>query len=555
MGESFDVNRFTKRRTTLRNDFSSWKSHFQEIADNFRPRRGFFLGQNTGNSNVITGAKKHRAIINSTVMRASKNAQSGLQAGVTSPSRPWKRIGPDDPELNEVEGAAEFHSELDRRMDLVLAKSNFYQATHTAYADFVDFGPAAVQIDEHPEEVIRCAVHPIGSWVAAKNADGHVDVFYRDYKVTGYELVDRFGEDAIEQELLEQIKRNPYARHDLYNAIEPNPFWQDGVPSIGMAAFRYISVWWIGGRQREFVKQHGYHEFPIMVFRFYQSDTSDVYGASPGMDALGDAKQLQHQERTKLEAMDQMVKPALQAPTALKSAGVLTVPGKINYHDSQQKVEPLFQVNLPLQYVLQDIQEIQHRISQAFFEDLFLMITKNVSRQITAREVEERHEEKLIMLGPVLEAISDDFLDPAIDRILAIMRRAKMWPEAPADLLGHEFKVEYTSILAQAQRAVQTIAIEQGYNFVRAVMETHPEIGDRVDADGMADAYFDRIGFPPEAVRSVTDSDALRQQRAQAQQVQQALTMAGEAASAAKDASASGLGDANVLTQMLGQAA
>ena len=102
---------------------------------------------------------------------------------------------------------------------------------------------------------------------------------------------------------------------------------------------------------------------------------------------------------------------------------------------------------------------------------------------------------------------------------------------------------------------MQTVAIEQGYNFARAVMETHPEIGDRIDADGMADAYFERIGFPPEAVRSVTDSDALRQQRAEAQKVQQALDMAGQAAAAAKDASASGLGEANVLTQMMGQAA
>jgi hypothetical protein len=552
--ERHDVQRYERRRQALRNDFTSYKNHYQELADHFRPRRGFFLSQ-TNNDQPITGKKVHDKIINTSPLRSSKNAQSGLQAGVTSPSRPWKRLGPENPEMNEIDGVREFHSELDRRMDLVLAKSNFYQATHTAYADFVDFGPGCIQIDEHAEETIRCTVHPIGSWVAAKNADGHVDVFYRDYKVTGHELVDRFGEDALEPSLVTQIEKEPYKRHNLYNAIEPNPFFEEGRPAIGVASFKYISVWWIGGRTKTFVREHGYHEFPVMVFRFYNADTGDVMGSSPGMDALGDAKQLQHQERTKLEAIDKMVKPPLQAPSSLRTAGVLAVPGKVNYHDSQQKIEPLWNLNLPLQYVLEDIRNIETRISQAYFEDLFLMITNNVAREITAREVEERHEEKLIMLGPVLESISDDFLDPAIDRILAIMQRQGKWPEAPPDLLGEGFKVEYTSILAQAQRAVQTVAIEQGLNFVGAAAPLIPEILDRIDADGMADAYFERIGFPPDAVRSVRDATALRAQRAAQQRANQMLEMAGQAASAAKDASASGLEDANVLSTMMGQAA
>jgi len=555
--EKFDVQRFIKRRTVLRNDFSSFKNHYIEIADNFRPRRGFFLNNpdgRGGNNNPISGTKRHQKVINGTPLRASKNAQSGLQAGVTSPSRPWKKLGPDDPDLNDVPGVRHFHSELDKRADMVLAKSNFYQASHTAYADFVDFGPAALQIDEHEDETFRCMVHPIGSWVAAKNADGRVDVFYRDYKVTGYELVDRFGEEAIEQGMRDQIRRNPYSRHDLYNAIEPNPYYAPG-PAIGLAAFKYVSVWWIGGRQKTFVKVHGYHEFPVMVFRFYQADTGDVYGGSPGMDALGDAKQLQHQERMKLEGIDKTVKPPLQAPTSLKATGVLQVPGKVNYHDGQQKVEPLYTLNLPMQYVLQDIEGIERRISETYFEDLFLMITHNVQRQVTAREVEERHEEKLIMLGPVLESITDDFLDPAIDRILSIMQRRGMWPEAPEELLGHSFKVEYISILAQAQLAVQTIPIEQGLNFTGAAAQYIPEVLDRIDPDGMVDAYFERIGFPPDAIRSIDDANVIREQRAQQIQADQMLERAGAAASAAKDASTSDLTQPNILTQMMGAVA
>lgn len=553
-GERFDVQRFRRRRDTLRNDFSVYRSHFQEIADHFRPRRGFFLNPKLDRSggSPVSGGKTHQKIINSTPLRASKNAQSGLQAGVTSPSRPWKRLGPDNPDLDEVEGAKQFYAELDKRFDLVLARSNFYQAAHTAYADFVDFGPAALQIDEHAEDVIRCVVHPIGSWVAAKNADGRVDVFYRDYRVTGHELVDRFGEDALPVELRDQVRRSPYTRHDLYNAIEPNPYYQEGVPAIGLAAFKYLSVWWIGGKETGFVKTHGYHEFPVMVWRFYQSDTGDVYGGSPGMDALGDAKQVQHQERKKLEALDKLVTPPLQAPTSLQATGVFMVPGKVTYHDGQQKVEPLFKLDLPLQYVLQDIAAIEQRISEAYFEDLFLMITRNVQRQTTAREIEERHEEKLIMLGPVLESISDDFLDPAVDRVLAVMKRAKLWPKAPRELLGVGFKIEYISILAQAQRAIQTIPIEQGLNFAGAAAQFLPEVLDRINPDGVIEEYLDRIGFPPEAIRTRREAEEIRTARGKQIQQQAQLEQAKLAADAAKSAANAPLTEPNVLSGMMG---
>ena len=66
------------------------------------------------------------------------------------------------------------------------------------------------------------------------------------------------------------------------------------------------------------------------------------------------------------------------------------------------------------------------------------------------------------------------------------------------------------SILAQAQRAVQTASIEQGLAFVGEAAQLIPEILDRVDADGVADAYFERIGFPPEATRSVAGNLRLK---------------------------------------------
>lgn len=552
----FTVERFNKRRRSLRDEYASYRSKHNEIAQHFRPRRGFYAndGESTGRGSQgrVDGYKRSQKIVNGTPLRVSKNAQSGLQAGVTSPSRPWKRLSPSVHGLDEVPGVKEFFAETDRRMDVILAKSNFYQATHTAYADFVDHGVGAVQIDEHAEDVIRCLVHPIGSWVAAANADGKIDVFYRDYNPTGHELTARFGIDALPGELADRVRRDPYKRYQLRNAIEPNPFFAGkGVAAIGLAGFRFVSVWWVSGYEREFIHVHGYHEFPVMVFRFYRADVGDVYGSGPGEDALGDAKQLQFMERKKLVAIDKMVDPPLQAPSSLQQKGVSLLPGKVTYHDGNP-VQSLYQLNLPIQYVLEDIAKCEQRISETFFEDLFLMIATTVDRQVTAREIEERHQEKLLMLGPVLESISDELLDPAIDRVVGIMRRTGNLPEAPEELVGVDFKVEYTSILAQAQRAIQTVAIEQGVNFTAATAQFLPEALDRLNADGVLDAYFERIGMPPEAVRSVRDADARRAGRAQQEAQAQQMAMLSEAAKASRDAASAKLTEPNVLTSMLG---
>lgn len=508
-----------------------------------------------GQGSSISGEKRHHSIINSTVIRASKNAAAGLQAGITSPSRPWKKIGPEDEEILEVPGAREAYDDLDKMIDAVLARSNFYRATQTSYGDFVLAGPAAIQIEAHADDTIRCEVHPCGSYVAATNSYGQVDVFYRDYRVTGHELVSKFG-DSLPGEIKDQIKNNRYGKHDLHNAIEPNPFYQEG--SIGISAFPYISVWWVKGHEKNFIKVHGYYEFPVMVFRFATAEAGDVYGEGPGIDALGEAKAIQHQEDMKLRGIDKLIDPPLQAPTQLRQKGVSLIPGHVTYYDGQQKVESIYNISMPLQELRADIQEAERRVSELFFEDLFLMITQNVGRQITAREVEERHEEKLIMLGPVLESIHDEFLDPALERIMGIMRREGTWPDFPEEVIGAGMKIEYTSILAQAQRAIRTISMEQGLNAASAYAQQTGDVSvlDRIDADGWIDEYFQSIGMPGKAVRSKREAEVIREQRAAAEQQAAQMEQMAQGAAIAKDAGAAAQQiEPNVLDQILRGAA
>ena len=80
---------------------------------------------------------------------------------------------------------------------------------------------------------------------------------------------------------------------------------------------------------------------------------------------------------------------------------------------------------------------------------------------MTAREVSERNAEKMLMLGPVLDRLRSELFQPLIERVYGIMDRAGKIAFPPPELAGQPIKVEFISILAQAQKQAGLSAIDQ----------------------------------------------------------------------------------------------
>ena len=154
------------------------------------------------------------------------------------------------------------------------------------------------------------------------------------------------------------------------------------------------------------------------------------------MDALCDVKALQIMQRRKAQAIEIGINPSLQAPTSLRNQKISLLPADVTFVDMLQQqtaaIRPIREVNLQaLQWFTTDIRETQQRVSKAFFEDLFLMLVNSEQSSMTAREVSERHEEKLLALGPVLERLNDELFDPLMDRVYNLMDRAGIIPQEP----------------------------------------------------------------------------------------------------------------------------
>ena len=511
-----------RRWESLKTERSSWMSHWREISENILPRNGRFLD---GDSN--SGGKKHNKIYDNTPTRALDILSAGLMGGLTSPSRPWFKLAMHDDEMNQYHEVKEWLAKVENMMLSVFQRSNIYGSLHSMYQELAAFGTAACIILPDYQDIIRCYPLTIGEYAVATNWRGEVDTIYREFEKSVGETVEEFGIENVSESTRNMYENKKYDQKvKIIHAIEPrrerDPSRQD---SKNMP---YKSVYLeVGAEDGKVLRESGFLKFPAVCPRWDISD-NNVYGNSPAMTALGDVKQLQFNQRMKLRGIDYAVNPPIIAPTSMKGQSAGFLPGGILYHNGDEQGESIrsaFNVNLDLNPLLADINDVRQRIQSAFYADLFLMVSQQ-SQNMTATEVAERHEEKMLMLGPVLERLQNELIDPLIEITFDAMVNAGVLPPPPDAIADQDINVVLVSILAQAQRAIGVNSIDRFVGAIASVAQIKPDVLDNLNGDKWAEIYADSLGIDPRILTNPDDVVAIREQRAQQQaeasQLQQA---------------------------------
>jgi len=218
-------------------------------------------------------------------------------------------------------------------------------------------------------------------------------------------------------------------------------------------------------------------------------------------------------------------------------------------------VRPVYQLSPDFAAIENKIQNTKNAISEGLFADLFMMISQADRPNMTAREVVERHEEKLLMLGPVLERLESELLDPTIDISFDIMLEAGLLPPFPEDLAGQEINIEYISMLAQAQKMIGTTAVEQLTAYVGNLAAAKPTILDKFDEDEAVDSYAGMLGTPPKIIRTAEVVAQIREERAKANAAAQAAAAGPALVEGAKTMSETKIGQNSALDALLAGAA
>lgn len=519
-------------KSSLENERTSFESHWRDLSDFILPRRSRF-----SISDVNKGDRRNQKIIDSTATLAARTLRSGIMSGVTSPARPWFRLTTQDPDLAEWGPVKQWLHLVQQRITASYLKSNLYNILPTVYGDLGVFGTAATSVEEvFNGDVIHAKSFPIGSYWVAKDEFGRINTFVREFRMTVAQLLETFGEKKngeFDWSNFSTYVRGQYDQGNLQTWIDvthfvmPNMEYDQKNP---IAKFKkFTSCYFESGtgydskQDDKYLRESGYDYFPILVPR-WETTAEDVYGTNcPGMEALGDIKQLQNGEKRIMEAVDKMIRPPMKGPTSMKGQAASIISGDITYIDNVngQGFEPVYEVNFRIQEMEMKQSQVRSRIQRSFYEDLFLMLSNLDRRQITAREIEERHEEKLLALGPVLEQINQDLLDPLTDIAFNIHLRQRLLPPPPPELQGMELKVEYISVMAQAQKMLGVSSVERFTQFVGGLAQVDQGVLRKIKADQIVDVYGEMLSVPPSIVR--TDEEV--QQIIQAEQAQQMQQM------------------------------
>jgi hypothetical protein len=261
-----------------------------------------------------------------------------------------------------------------------------------------------------------------------------------------------------------------------------------------LADFAYLSLHFM--EDGTLLRQSGYYEFPVVCARWETKNPSESYGRGPGWKCLGDVKMLQKMQKAKLVALDKNTNPPVVVSSSVQGE-VNLLPGGITRSNSltDAAIKPAYQVQTDLEALDRAIEQVRQTIRAHFFADVFVMLSSQDAPQMTATEVAERRQEKMLLLGPVLQRLKTELLDPLIERAYFILLRQGVLPPEPEYLKGLSMHVEYISTIAQAQRASLLEPLAQAVQWTAQLAQLDPSVSAQVNYAHALTAGLESLGL------------------------------------------------------------
>jgi hypothetical protein len=537
---------YVDRHKRLLKQRKEYEGDWKDIQEYVFPRKGMFFEEGQKSEDK----KSHSKIIDPEALMDLKDLAAALLTGMTPKSRPWLRLTLQDRDMmdnQEVKGW--FHLATSHMLD-IFAWSNLYTGLHSIYKETAGFGTGCMLEEEDIDSFAHFITFTAGEYCLAVNSIGQVDTFYREYELSARNCVKMFGEDVVHEEIrrsaIEAGKQDKVFK--IAHCIQPNVDFNPNMWDVNGMPFE--SVYWCKDKADRIYMRSGYHEFPIFAPRWDVTTTASVYGDSPSRDMLGHVKMLQEMNSGQVKAIHKELDPPMRTPAAFKGR-LSMVPGAQNVDPNPdgKGIGKLFDMNFDYNGVSAKIEDIRLQLRRGYYIDLLKMLASRPGVQpVTAREIAERSEEKMFLLSPLLERFHKDMLNPLITRTFNMMVRKGMLPPPPEDIMGLPMKIEYNSLLAQAQKLMGLQSLDTFMGFVGQVAQVLPDVLDKINPDEMVDEYADSTGVQPKIILGNDEVAEIRQQRAEQQAQQAAMEQAAAGASAVKD-----LGLAKTEDTALGQ--
>ena len=463
---------------------------------------------------------RKRDIYDSTAAEACDALAASLQGSLVSPSARWFDLNYHLDLLNEDQDAKEWLEECADTIFMSLQSSNFNLEVAESMLDLAGYGTMALieEWDDEEEELTFTSI-PISDVFFEPGANSQVLRFYRKLEWTTLQLIDKFGEEALPEELRDS--ENPSEKHEVIWCVYEIPENKKNNTSQMLKedkrpyGYKYIMV-----SGAHVLKEGGYYELPSYVTR-WRTTAGSQWGNGPGFKVLATIMDVNELSELVLEEAALAIEP----PLMTTQRGIMS--------DLDRSRAGLTVVNSPAdigllptggdaQLSLLSIADLRNQIRRAFYED---QLELKESPAMTATEVNVRYELMQRLLGPTMGRLKSELLDPLVTRTFRILYRAGKLPEPPEFVVENqgEFDIEYLGPLPRSQKLDTAQAVAGFIGQIASMAQTFPTVLDVIDVDAAIRGMGEFAGVPTKFMRTQAEVDQIRQQRAQAMQKQQQI--------------------------------
>lgn len=422
-------------------------------------------------------------------------------------------------------------------------RSNFYDVIPEFIKDGVTIGTSTMLTEEDLRKdriVFTCPHFREGYF--AEDRYGVVDTYFRVYKISLRDLIDKFGMERMSQiflDLKNLLKSNPFEEREVLHAVFPrrdiNPY------RIDNKNMPVASYWILIDKSSEILGEDGYEELPSVTWR-WRKNNDEICGRSPAWDAYVEIMKGNQQGKDNLIAGHKAVDGPMVAPESMRGK-IFNAPGATTFVQNMEREMPKpLLTNMQLPYGIEQ-QDRSDKIQREFFyTDFFLMLNRAAFEKVelTATQTIGMQAEQSAVLSIRTGRLGSEAYNPIHDRVFAIESRNGRIP-APPDLLqeqiellsrkGRKTKIEidYVGPLAQVQkRLFKYQSINAGIEFLGKAMQVFPEATDNINPDQFVKEGLDSISWPANCFNSDDQRDKIRQMRQQKREMAESIQAAGE---------------------------
>jgi len=508
----------------------NWRHTWQDVSDYFYPVK----------ANIETletpGEVRAQERYDYTGEEMLLKAAAGIVGWVTPIGTRWIVLEPKNKKApQEIKDWFRICSEI---LLEALASSNFYMSWHEDVIDGLMFGTSCLFIEGGDEKDLNFVSWPISTWAFTMDSEERPDYICRKWDWTARQAVSEWGEENVGEEVLKAYKAGSpdcEKKFTFYHAIykRKEGEYKEG-PTTGDNR-PWASVY-VSNIDKHLIEEDGYYELPAPIGRILKSN-SEKYGRSPSIGTLPVAKMLSRMEYDTLLAIEKMVNPPWIAPDD-SDYDPDNRPNGVTYYKAGSK-EPK-QQEYKNRIDLAEATKAFYRgvIERAFFVDMFQMLTQigaNNRQFPTATQIHGMLEERVGLFTPIFSRLTQEKLNPTIERVFSILFRKGAFPRPPANIAewGGEYEISYNSRIALAIKSLQNNQLFQAMEFIRGMTEIDPAARYAIKATTATRGALTNMSLPQDWIRDENEIEEMVEAEEQAARMAQTMEIAKTGAEAA----------------------